>query len=207
MRKIVYGAMPALLLILTSCSESPRTAAKKEAEKPLEPATGQSALYKMYQVARSWAPDAQVLQMNNVVLSDLPPAPPGSAAAWEATFVSPARGQSRSYTYSIVDQQPTLHKGVFAGLEQGWSGPHGNTKPFPVIAVKVDTDAAYKTALANGGSEYDKKNPGKPISLTLEKVDKYPDPVWRVIWGESASTSNFSVYIDASTGAFDEKVH
>ncbi len=76
-----------------------------------------------------------------------------------------------------------------------------------MIAVKVDTDAAYKTALANGGSEYDKKNPGKPISLTLEKVDKYPDPVWRVIWGESASTSGFSVYVDASTGAFEEKVH
>jgi hypothetical protein len=206
MRKLVYCIAPALLLLLASCSESPETA-KKEPEKPLEPATGQSALYKMYQVARSWAPDAQVLGMNNIALSDLPPAPPGSAAAWQATFVSPARSQSRSYTYSIVEEQPTLHKGVFAGLEQSWAGPHGNTKPFPIMAVKIDTPAAYKTALANGGAEYDKKTPGKPISLLIEKVDKYPDPVWRVIWGESVSTSGFSVYVDASTGDFKEKLH
>jgi hypothetical protein len=206
MRKLLYG-LPGLLLLMAACSEAPQTATRKEAEKPLEPATGQSALYKMYQVARSWAPDAEVLKMNNIVLSDLPSAPRGAAAAWEATFVSPARGQARSYTYSIVDQQPTLHKGVFAGLEQAWSGPHGNTKPFPIIAVRIDTDAAYKTALGNGGTEYDKKTPGKPISVTIEKMDKYPDPVWRVIWGESASTSNFSVLVDASTGDFKEKLH
>ena len=75
------------------------------------------------------------------------------------------------------------------------------------MAVKIDTPAAYKTALANGGAEYDKKTPGKPISLLIEKVDKYPDPVWRVIWGESVSTSGFSVYVDASTGDFKEKLH
>lgn len=207
MRKILFGTAPALLLLLAGCSESPQTATKKEPEKALEPATGQSALYKMYQVARSWAPDAQVLKMNSIALSDLPPAPPGAASAWEATFVSPARGQARSYTYSIVDQQPTLHKGVFAGLEQGWSGPHGNTKPFPIIAVKIDTDAAYKTALAHGGTDYDKKSPGKPISVLIEKVDKFPDPVWRIIWGESVGTSNFSIYVDASTGDFNEKLH
>jgi hypothetical protein len=28
-----------------------------------------------------------------------------------------------------------------------------------------------------------------------------------VIWGESAATSNFSVYVDASTGEFREKLH
>lgn len=205
MRKTLIAIVPALVL-LAGCSDLSDTA-KKEPEKPLEPATGQSALYKMYQVARSWAPDAEVLGMNSISLSDLPPAPPGKASAWQATFVSPSRSQARSYTYSIVDQQPTLHKGVFAGLEQPWSGPHGNTKPFPIIAVKVDTDAAYQTALKNGGAEYDKKTPGKPISLLIEKVDKYPDPVWRVIWGESAGTSNFSVYVDASTGDFKEKLH
>ena len=206
-RQILSGALPLLLFLLVSCSEAPQSTAPKEAEKPLSPATGQSALYKMYQVARSWAPDAEVLSMNNVALSDLPPAPPGAASAWEATFVSAARGQARSYTYSIVEQQPSLHKGVFAGPEQAWSGPHGNTKPFRIIAVKVDTDAAYRTALANGGAEYDKKYPGKPISILIEKVDKFPDPVWRVIWGESVSKSNFSVYIDASTGSFMEKLH
>ena len=45
-----------------------------------------------------------------------------------------------------------------------------------------------------------------PISITLEKNNRSPDPVWRIIWGPSASQSNFSVLIDASTGDFKEKL-
>jgi len=194
----------ALFLFLTSCAEP--TAVKKEAVKPPEPTTGQSALYKMYQVARTWAPDAQVLKAASMHLTEVD-AKPGTAGGWEAVFVSATKRMSRSYTYSIIEQQPTLHKGTFAGPESGFAGKSGVNSPFPIIAVKVDTDAAYDTALKNGGAEYDKKNPGKTITLLLEKIDKYPDPVWRVIWGESAGTSNFSVYVDASTGAFQEKLH
>jgi hypothetical protein len=195
----------AAALLLASCSE-PTASTKKEAEPPLEPATGQSALYKMFQVARSWAPDAQVLKATSMHLQEVN-AKPGTAGAWETVFVSAAKGMSRSYTYSIVEQGSTLHKGVFAGPEGHYSGPSGINAPFPIIAVKIDTDAAYETALKNGGDEYDKKNPGKTITLVLEKISKYPDPVWRVIWGESPSTSNFSVYVDASTGQFQEKLH
>jgi len=207
MKKSLFPLSCALLL-LTSCSESPTApAAKKEPEKPPEPIAGQSALYKMYQVARSqWAPDAQVLKMNSIVLSEVPTVPRDKAAGWEATFTSAARSQARSYTYCIVESQGNLHKGVFAGLEQGWSGPSGNTAPFPVMAVKIETDAAYQTALKQA-TDYEKKNPGKPISWLLEKDNKYPDPVWRVIWGESVGTSNFSVILDASTGEFKEKLH
>jgi hypothetical protein len=75
-----------------------------------------------------------------------------------------------------------------------------------MAAVKIDTDAAYKTALEHS-EDYDKKNPGKPITWLLEKNNKYPDPVWRVIWGASPSTSNFSIYIDASIGDFKERMH
>src|SRR5207302_951984 len=202
MRKLLFPLCGSLLLLLTGCSETSQTAEKKKEPEKLEPATGQSGLYKMYQVARSWAPDAQVLKMNSIPLSEVPTVPPGTAAAWQATFTSAARSQARSYTYSIVESQGNLHKGVFAGLEEGWSGPRGTNTPFLMLAVKIDTDAAYKTAVANGGSDYEKKNPGKPISYLLEKVAKHPDPVWRVIWGESPATSNFSVYVDASTGEF-----
>jgi hypothetical protein len=38
-------------------------------------------------------------------------------------------------------------------------------------------------------------------------VKKYQDPVWRIIWGESAGTSDFSVYVDASTGDYLETLH
>jgi hypothetical protein len=204
MKKLRFCFAGVPLLLLTACSQT--TAVKKEAEKPPEPPTGQSALYKMYQVARTWAPDTQVLKMTSMNITEVT-AKPGTAAAWEAIFVSPGRNLSRSYTYSIVEQLPTLHKNTFAGPEQGFSGKSGLNLPFPIIAVKVDTDAAYETALKNGGADYDKKNPGKPITLLLEKTSKFPSPVWRVIWGASAGTSNFSVYIDASTGAFQEKMH
>jgi hypothetical protein len=206
MTKLLFPLCSALLL-LTGCSDTGTgSKAEKKKEEKLEPVTGQSALFKMFQMARSWAPDAQPLKMNSIPLSEVPNVPPGTAAAWQATFTSAARSQARTYTYSIVESSGNLHKGAFAGLEEGYSGPRGVNTPFPMLAVKIDTDAAYKTALTNGGAEYDKKNPGKPISFLLEKVTKHPDPVWRVIWGESVGTSNFSVYVDASTGEFKEKL-
>jgi hypothetical protein len=208
MRKLLLACASALFLLLAACSQpSTETAAKKEPEKAPEPVTGQSGLYRMYQMARTWAPDVQVLKANSMLLTEMPDVPPGKAAAWEATFVSAARSQARSYSFSVIEVLPLLHKNVFAQQEQGWSGARGNTQPFPIIAVKVDTDTAYKTALANGGTDYGKKNPNKPILFTLEKITKFPDPVWRVIWGESVGTSNFSVYVDASTGDFKEKIH
>lgn len=207
MRNVLLPISAALFLLLTGCSGTTSAPEKKKEAEKVEPITGQSAIYKMYQVARSWAPDAQVLTMKSIPMSEVPNVPPGTAAAWEAIFVSAQRSQARRYTWSAVESEGNLHKGVFPGQDEGWSGPRGGNSPFLMLAVKVDTDAAYKTALANGGSEYDKKNPGKPISFMLEKVAKYPDPVWRVIWGESAATSGFSVYVDASTGDFQEKLH
>jgi hypothetical protein len=81
------------------------------------------------------------------------------------------------------------------------------TSSFLMAAIKVDTDAAYKTAIEtvrSHAAEYDKKNPGKPITILLERTNKHPDPAWRIIWGESVGTSNFSVLIDASTGEYLE---
>src|SRR5215510_11907797 len=104
MRKFLFPAAAAMVLILTGCSgsEAPKTEAKKEAEKPPEPVTGQSALFRMYQMARTWGPDAQVLKLMSQILGEVPNVPRGKAAAWEATFVSAAKNQARSYTYSII---------------------------------------------------------------------------------------------------------
>jgi hypothetical protein len=205
MRKLLFALSGMLALLLTSCSDT-TTVAKKEPEKPAEPITGQSALFRMFQMARSWAADVQVLKLNSIPLSDVPDIPRGTAAAWEATFTSQSRSQLRSYTYSIKEAEGNLHKGLFAGLEAGWTGSRGTSSPFLMAAVKVDTDAAYKTALTQA-ADYDSKNPGKPITFLLEKIARFPDPVWRVIWGESVGTSNFSVYVDASTGEYKEKLH
>jgi hypothetical protein len=147
--------------VLAGCSETPTKTAekKKEAEKP-EPIGGQSAIYKMYQMARSWAPDAQVLKMNSMALTEVPDPPKGTAAAWQATFVSSARGQARPYTWSSIEGEGNLHKGVFALNEEGWSG-----------RVARRRDARRQNRNRRGlqdrarqrQAEFDKKNPGKPI--------------------------------------------
>lgn len=193
------------MLILAGCSQpAETTAAKKAPEKP-KPATGQSALWKMYQAARTWASDLEVLSVNSIPLSGVDEVR-GAAPAWQATFVSASKSRSRSWTFSVVEGEGNLHKGVFAGLEEAWSGPRGLNSPFPIGAVKIDTAAAYETAKAKA-VDYEKRNPGKMISFVLERIKKYPDPAWRVIWGESISTSDFSVYVDASTGGYLETLH
>lgn len=159
----------------------------------------------MYQVARSWAPDAQLLKLDSTHLTDVP-AEAGKSGSWEAVFTSETKSAARPYTYSAVEQLPELHKGVFAGPDQPYRGPSGPTTPFLMAALKVDTDAAYKTAQTKA-VDYEKKNPKTPISFLLEKISKFPDPAWRVIWGESVSKSGLSVYVDATTGAYLETMH
>jgi len=205
MTKLVSLAAPALALWLTGCSEQPSTPPQNKAEERPEPITGQSALYKMYQVARWWATDCQVLKLDSMHISVVPDAP-GKAGAWEGTFVSPSRGTARSYTWSAVDSVETnLHKGVFQTSEQPYSG-HGSGKPFLIAAVKTDSDAALETARAKT-VDYDKKNPGKPITFLLEETERFPDPAWRVIWGESLGVSGLSVFVDAMTGAYLSTMH
>ena len=169
-----------------------------------QPLTGRQALQEMYDAARRSDPSVRPIRVNSILLPEVR-AEPGSAAAWQAIFVS--AGQSAAiYTDSIADWEGILHKGVFPRLHQSWSGSPGASKPFPVAAIKIDSDQAYQTALRKG-AEYDKKNPGKPINLILEDNNKFSDASWRVMWGETAGTSNFSIYVDASTGAYLETMH
>lgn len=192
----------ASVLLLAGCSGTPKPAEKKakEPEKPAEPITGQKAFYQMFGMARQWAPDVQVLRVRSIPISEVKSVA-GMSGAWEATFVSQNRGRARSYTYAVVESSGNLHKGVFAGLEEGWSGPRGQAKPFLVAAVKTDTDKAYEVALKKG-ADYAKKNPDMQISFILELTPRFPDPAWRVIWGDSVASSNFSIFVDAVTGEY-----
>ncbi len=201
MKKFLFLLSCGLLMLLAGCSGEPTSGAKKSvAAKPI---SGQSALYRMYQVARSWAPDAQVLKMNSIHLTEVP-VERGKAGAWQATFTSAAMSAARSYTYSVIEGEGNLHEGVFPGPQESWSGPA--EKPFLIGAVKVDTDAAYKTALAEA-ADYNRQNPKQTISFDLERQERFPDPAWRVIWGESVGTSGLSVLVDASTGKYLQTLH
>lgn len=196
------GAACALML-LAGCSDSNTAKKAPSAEKPAEPLTGQVAIYRMYSSARSaLGADVQPLRMHSIRLPEVK-SEPAKAAAWEATFVAQQSGRARNYTYSVVESEGNLHKGVFAGPETSWSGPQPNAKPFLMAAIKVDSDAAYQTALKKA-ADYSRKNPNMNISFLLESNARFPDPVWRVIWGESVSTSNFSIFVDATTGQYLE---
>lgn len=201
-RRLTSCVSVAFILILSSCSEAPRPAAEKpkEPEKPAEPATGRFAFHQMFVSARAWARDAQPLRLSSIHLAEVK-SEPGKAGAWQAYFVSLSQAKARAYTYSVVDAPGNLHKGVFAGLEETYTGPRGQATPFPVAALKTDSDEVYATALQHA-AQYAKKYPDLPISFLLEKTPRFPNPAWRVIWGESVGSSNFSIYVDATTGKY-----
>jgi len=202
MTKLKLGASCVLILMCAACtSEAPKKEAKKEEK--IEPITGLTALGRMFMPARAWAGgDVQILSCRSIPVDGVPQER-AKSGAWEAVFVAPSKNRARRWTYSVIEAGGNLHKGPFAGMEESWSGPRGQARPFLIAAVKTDTDAAYQTALKKA-TEYEKKFPNKPISFLLETSSRHPNPSWRVIWGDSPASSNFSVYVDATTGEYLE---
>jgi hypothetical protein len=195
--------------IFSACSATTEKAVEKPPEAPPEPITGKSAFFKMYAAARGgWAVDLQPLRLNSIHLPQVK-SDPGKSGAWQATFVSPSLLRAKSYTYSAVEAEGNLHKGLFAGLEESWAGPRAPVQPFLIPALKIDSDAAYETALKKGkkAADYTKAHPDLTISFVLEQNKRFPQLTWRVIWGESVGTSNYSVFVDATTGEYLETMH
>jgi hypothetical protein len=194
-----------LYLTLTACSDAPKQSVKKaEAEAPPEPVTGLTAFHRMFMTARTWAADVQGLSMRNIPLEQVK-AEPGKSGAWEATFVSASKGQAKTFTYSVIEAGGNLHKDVFAGLAETWTGRRGQQQPWPIQALKKDSTSVLEVALEHS-KDYAAKNQDKPISFLLEQTPRHPELVWRVIWGESAARSNYSVLVGASSGSYLERL-
>jgi len=191
-------------LTFTSCGSSTETPSKVAKEsKPVEPIGARAAFQQTFISARTWAQDLEILRIRNLVLEDVK-APSGTSAVWEVTFVSPSKQRAKPYTWSAVERD-TIHEGVFGGQEEPWSGHSGQATSFMPAAFRIDSIGAYETAAAKS-KEYIEKNPDKPLTFLLEKTPRHPDPSWRVIWGTSAATSNYSVYVDASSGEYLERM-
>ena len=189
-------------VFFTGCSSTHTDEQKKAPEKPPEAISGRSAFYKMYPSARMWAADVQVLRLSSMSMDGVKDEP-GKAGAWEATFISPSKLKSKTFTYSVVEGGGNLHKGIFAGFDDDYRGPRGQATAWVIPAFKIDSDEAFATALKKS-ADYVKKNPGKPMFYLLEQTARFPDLTWRVVWGESVSMSNYSVYVDATTGEYLE---
>jgi hypothetical protein len=193
-----------LFLFLSACSDTPKTAEVKPPPKVLEALTGRPAFQQMYPQARGWAPDAQPLQITSLNLAQVK-ADQGKAGVWQVIFVSPSLGKAKTYTWSAVESEGNLHQGVFGGPQEDYT-PRGDSSPFQIAAIKVDSDEAYKTAVENS-ADYIKKNPDKPVLFLMELGKRFPDVTWRVVWGNSVGTSDYSVFVDGSTGKFLERMH
>ena len=189
-------------VMTTACSEAHKTSEtktepKKEALKPPEPVSGKTAFYEMYKPARGWASDLLPLSLANGEVPGMKNEA-GKATMWNAVFVSPSRREARIFTYSVVDQGTTIHKGVTVGGAELWSGPTPKSGPFQTTEFVVDSDVAYETA-SKKAAAWLKNHPDKNLTFYLGKASRFPAPVWYVLWGNNKS--GYAVYVNATTGA------
>ena len=204
-KKLLLAATAvAAVVAMTGCSEAPtpteikkaQVETKQEPAKPPEPVAAQTAFYEMYKPARTWAPDLLALSL---ISNEVPSmkSEDGKYPMWTAVFVSPSRREARTFTYSVIDDGATIHKGVNVGGAESWSGATAKSSPFQTTGFVVDSDAAYKTADAKADA-WVKKHPGKKVAFSLGSAARFPAPVWFIIWGDTKS--GFAVYVNATTG-------
>ena len=200
---LAAGAVAAVVA-MTACSEAPTPAeikkagveTKQEPAKLPEPVAAQTAFYEMYKPARNWAPDLLALSLISNEVPSMKSAD-GKFPMWTAVFVSPSLRQARTFTYSVVDDGATIHKGVGVGGAEPWSGATPKSSPFQTTGFVVNSDAAYKTAYAKA-EVWVKKHPGKKVAFSLGSAAQFPAPVWFIIWGDTKS--GYAVYVNATTG-------
>lgn len=171
---------------------------KSEPAPPPMPLSGRAGLQATYPQARAWASDAQPLTVRSINLKAVP-SEDGKAGAWEIQYVSPSLGSARSFIWSSYEGEG-VHEGVFGGPQQSWRPGSGTQMPIAMAALRSDTPEAQTKAL-EAAADYLKK-PGEkpPINFMLERTPRFRDPVWVVMWGQSAGLAEYSVFVDAGTG-------
>ncbi|QOY86104.1 hypothetical protein [Paludibaculum fermentans] len=205
------SALGLLVVALTGCSDSaPPPKQAEVAKKPVEPVSGQSGLFQMFQIARPWASDVMILKLEN---GDIPEAKaqPGKYGLWRATFVSPSKKTKREYSFAVSDSDGGVIKGARAGAESPYS-VSPLVHPIAIQDVHTDTTAALETALKEVAkdkvmSKALADNKDLPVQYILDWTGTNPKPYWRVVFGASVSQSLFSILIDAGTGEFVKKMH
>jgi hypothetical protein len=196
--KLFFSVLAIPFLFLASCADTPKEETKAPPPKPPAPITGRQGFQSTYPSARAWAPDAVPLQVRSMNLDSVKPEA-GKAPLWEVTYVSPARSKMRIFTWSAVEEG-SLHKGVFGAIEDSWSGPSGQDRPFESIMIQTDTTESLEKAIQES-DEYLKKPGDKPaVTFLLHSTPRYPEPTWVVLWGTSVGNAKHTVTVGATTG-------
>jgi hypothetical protein len=194
-----------LLSCVSACSDTPTESTSKIPAKPPEPITGRQVFQRTFPSARTWSADCQPLRILSLRLDEMK-AENGKSPAWEVTYVSNQQGRARRYTWSAIESAGNLHEGVFAGPIESWSGPSGQQQPFLPAALLIDTTEAYETAASVSFDYLHKPGNKPPVTFLLESTPRFPNPTWRILWGASISAAEYSVFIDATTGKFLQRI-
>jgi hypothetical protein len=202
-RVLNAAAVAAALVLLTACSDAPKTpdastkpvAETKEPAKPAEPVAGKTAFWEMYKPARTWATDVQPLTLASNEVKSLPSVD-GKFGMWTAVFVSPSRREARTCFFSVVEHDNIL-RGVNCGGAQVWSGATPKSQPFTTADFAVNSDEAYKVAFEKA-EDWVKKHPGKKPAFFLANSSRFPAPAWYVVWGDSKV--GYNAFVNATTG-------
>lgn len=200
---LLTATVMAATLVLSACSEAPKTGAKVETEAKKEPAkapeavTAQRAYYEMYKPARAWATDLLAL---SVISGEVPNIKneDGKAGLWTATFVSPSRKEARRFTYAVADSGADIRKGVSVSDALLWGGATTTSKPFSNSEFAVDSDAAYKVA-SEKAAGWLKRHPNQKATFRLGNASRFAAPVWYVMWG--TTKNGYAALVNATTGA------
>jgi len=187
----------AAALWLTGCYGGPEPAAKNAPEAASAPISGRQAFQYMYGSARIWEPDAQPLTIRSMNVAGVA-SDPGQAGAWEIVFVSATAHMARTYTWSAIEAEG-LHKGVFPGSRQGWN-PGGADRPFDAAEVRTDTPEALEAAKKDSAGYLSKPGQRPAVNFLLDASGRFPTPTWKVMWGNTVSSAEYTVTVDASTG-------
>jgi hypothetical protein len=205
-KKVLLTATAILAaLMLSACSEAPKTAAKVETEAKKEPAkapeavTAQRAFYEMYKSARGWATDLLALSLSSGEVPNIKNED-GKAGLWTVVFVSPSRREARSFTYAVADSGD-IRKGVNVSNVLSWSGATKASKPFSNSEFAVDSDGAYKTAVEKAG-DWLKKHPKQQATFRLGNASRFAAPVWYIMWG--TTKDGYAALVNATTGAIEK---
>ena len=148
----------------------------------------------------SWAGDSLPLRIRSINLTDVP-SEAGKAGAWEITYVSPSQQAARIYTWSAIEASGSLHKDIFAGKAQAWSPSGGQEKPF--AGERLSASILRRRLKRPGPSPkliLDKPGEKPAINFWWSSRRRFPNPVWRVMWGETAGSAKYTVFVDAATG-------
>jgi len=195
----------AAALVITACSEAPKTPAvdtkaaeaKKEPAKPAEPVAAKTAFWEMYKPARAWATDVLPLTLASNEVPGFTPEG-GKYPAWSGVFVSPSRREARTFFYAIADYKDDVHKGVTSSPAQVWSGATPKSKPFATADFATNSDDAYKAVWAKA-EPWVAKHPGKKLAMFLANTNRFPSPAWYLLWGDTKL--GYAAFVNATTGA------